>query len=74
MKLSLRARRRWALLILCTVWPLYVVAAVNLIEMFDRPHFLVELGIYAMIGIAWILPFRSVFRGISRKEESDESD
>jgi hypothetical protein len=43
MALSYKARRRWALVILLVGLPLYVVAAVNVVDLFDRPSFLVEL-------------------------------
>ena len=72
MKLSLKARRRWTLFILCALGPAYVVVAVNLVGIFERPHFLVELGIYATLGVAWILPFKSLFRGVSRKDEGNK--
>ncbi|MDE0306708.1 MAG: DUF2842 domain-containing protein [Albidovulum sp.] len=71
MKLSLRARRRWTIFLLCVLGPIYVVVAVNIVDMFERPHFLVELIIYATLGIVWILPFRSVFRGVSRNDEDN---
>ena len=44
MALSYKARRRWALVILLVGLPLYVVAAVNVIDLFERPSFLVELA------------------------------
>ncbi|MCY4463152.1 MAG: DUF2842 domain-containing protein [Albidovulum sp.] len=67
--MSKKARRRWTLFLLCVIGPVYIVAAVNLVDLIERPHVLVELGIYASLGILWILPFRSLFRGISSKDE-----
>ena len=64
MKLSLRTRKALSLLILCVALPAYIFAAVSIVGMFERPHMLVELGIYAAAGILWALPFRAVFRGI----------
>jgi hypothetical protein len=66
--LSYMARRRWALVILLVGLPLYVVAAVNLIDLFDRPSFLVELVVYVALGIVWALPFRFIFRGIGQPD------
>ena len=63
-----RARRRWALLILLVAMPLYVVAAVSLVGLFERPGILVELGIYVGLGVLWALPFRFVFRGVGRED------
>jgi hypothetical protein len=66
--LSYKARRRWALVILLVGLPLYVVAAVNLIDLFDRSSFLVELVVYVALGIVWALPFRFIFRGIGQPD------
>ena len=62
--MSYRARRRWALFILVVGLPIYVVAAVNVVALFDRPSILVELGVYVVLGILGALPFRAVFRGV----------
>jgi hypothetical protein len=66
--MSYRARRRWALFILVVGLPIYVVVAVNVVEMFDRPSILIELGVYVLLGIIWALPFRAVFRGVGRPD------
>ena len=68
MALGYKARRRWALLILLVGMPLYVVAAVTLVGLIDRPSVLVELGIYLGLGFLWILPFRLIFRGIGQPD------
>jgi membrane protein implicated in regulation of membrane protease activity len=66
--LGYRARKRWALLILVVGLPLYVVAAVNLVALFERPPVWVELGVFVVLGIVWALPFRAVFRGVGRED------
>jgi hypothetical protein len=48
--------------------PLYVVAAVSLLALFERPGLLGELAIYVGLGILWALPFRFVFLGVSRDD------
>lgn len=68
MALSYKARRRWALLILLVGLPAYVVAAVTLVGLFDRPSVLVELAVYVALGFLWALPFRFVFRGIGQAD------
>lgn len=68
MALSYKARRRWALVVLVVGMPVYVVAAVNLIDLVDRPSILVELTIYVGLGVLWILPFRRLFRGIGQPD------
>ena len=63
-----RTRRRLSLLLLQVWLPLYVVAAVTVTGWFDRPHILLELGIYVGLGFFWALPFRRIFRGIGRED------
>ena len=72
MALSYKARRRWALVILLVGLPLYIVAAVNVIDLFDRPSILVELAVYVALGFLWALPFRFVFRGIGQADPETE--
>ena len=68
MALSYAARKRWALVILLIGLPVYVVAAVTLVGLLDRPSVLVELAIYVGLGFAWALPFRFIFRGIGQPD------
>lgn len=72
MTLSYKARRRWALVVLLVGLPLYVVAAVNVIDLFDRPSVLVELVVYVALGFLWALPFRFIFRGIGQADPDAE--
>lgn len=70
-----RNRRRWALVILLVGLPLYVVAAVTLVGLIERPPVLVELAIYVALGFAWALPFRFIFRGIGQADpEANKAD
>ncbi len=72
MALSWKARRRWALVVLVVGLPVYIVLAVNLVDLFDRPHFLVEFAIFAGLGVLWALPLKGLFRGISQPEPEEE--
>lgn len=72
MKLSYKARRRLSLFLLLVWLPLFIVVAVNVVEMFERPSILVELGIYLALGVIWALPFRFVFLGVGREAPPDE--
>jgi hypothetical protein len=72
--LSRRARRRWALVVLLVGLPLYIMAAVSLVALFDRPGILVELVIYVALGIVWALPLRSIFRGVGRADPATSGD
>jgi len=73
MALSYTARRRLALVILLVGMPAYVVTAVTLIGLLDRPPIVVEFLIYAGLGILWALPFRSIFRGIGQANPDKDS-
>ncbi|MCZ0962714.1 DUF2842 domain-containing protein [Paracoccus benzoatiresistens] len=70
--MNLKTRKRLSLLILVIGLPLYIVAAVTLVNWMDarfgRQSILVEVAIYVGLGILWILPFKRVFSGIGRGE------
>lgn len=68
MALSYKARKRWALVILLIGLPVYVVVAVNVVDLFDRPSFLVELLVYIGLGIVWAMPLRAIFKGIAQAD------
>jgi hypothetical protein len=68
MGLSYKARKRWALVALVLALPLYIVVAVNVIELFDRPPFMLELAIYVALGIVWALPLKRLFKGIGQPD------
>ena len=73
MALSYKARRRWSLVILLVGMPLYVVLAVSILNWLDRPPFIVELLVYVVLGVLWVLPFKAVFRGVGKADpEADK--
>lgn len=80
MALKYKTRRRLALLVLLVGLPVYVVAAVTLVNWIDRPSLWVEFAVYVGLGILWILPLRPVFLGIgqedpdARRPSSDQID
>jgi hypothetical protein len=67
-KLSYKARRRWSLVILLIGLPLYIVAAVSLVNWLDRPPIWAELLVYIGLGFLWMMPFRFVFVGIGQAD------
>ncbi len=71
-KLSYKARRRWSLVVLVIGMPVYVVVAVTLVNMLDRPGIVAELLIYVGLGFAWILPFKGLFKGIGKPDPDGE--
>ena len=67
-KLSYKARRRLSLLVLAVGIPLYIVACVTVVGLFERPPILLELAIYVGLGIAWAIPLRQVFLGVGKAD------
>ena len=72
MALSWKARRRWSLVILLIGMPLYIVVAVSVVNMLDRPPVWLELVVYIVLGFLWALPFRAVFRGVGNADPDKE--
>jgi uncharacterized membrane protein len=70
--LSYKARRRLSLLILLVGLPLYIVVAVNVIALFDRPSILVEVLVYVSLGVLWAFPFKYVFRGVGQADPNQD--
>ena len=64
MPLSYKARKRWSLVILLVALPAYIVTAVTIMNMLDRPPIAVEFIIYVLLGIIWALPLKRVFLGV----------
>jgi hypothetical protein len=73
-KLSMKARRRLSLLILLVGLPGYIVVAITLVGMIERPSILVELVIYVGLGLVWALPFRRIFLGVGKADPEEERD
>lgn len=71
--MTYRTRKRLALLALLVGLPLYAALALWILSLFERPPILLELAIYAALGIAWALPLKAVFKGVARPDP-DEPD
>lgn len=72
MALSYKNRRRLSLVVLLVWLPLFIVIAVTVMNALPRQPFWIELLIYAVLGIAWALPFKFVFKGVG-KADPDEN-
>ncbi len=68
MALRYKTRKWLALLILIVGLPLYIIVAVNVVALFDRPSILVELAVYVGLGILWAIPLKAVFKGIGQPD------
>ncbi|WP_323784965.1 DUF2842 domain-containing protein [Thalassovita sp.] len=74
MALNYKARRRWSLVILLIGLPAYIVVAVSVVNMIDRPPIWLELLIYIGLGIVWALPFKAVFKGVGQADPDAPQD
>lgn len=68
MALSYKARRRWSLVVLLIALPLYIVVALNVVLLFERPSIPVELAIYVGLGVIWAIPLKAVFKGVGQAD------
>lgn len=66
--MTFKTRKRLALLVLLVGLPIYILLAVKLVSLFERPHILVELLIYVGLGVVWILPFKRLFLGLAQAD------
>jgi len=74
MALSYKTRRRLSLLILIFGLPVYVVAAVTVVNMFDRPPIWLELVIYVALGVLWAFPLKAIFKGVGKADPEAEQN
>ena len=72
--MSYRTRKILALIVLVVGLPAYIVLAATLVGWFERPGFLVELGIYVGLGVLWALPLRGLFRGLAQPDPDADRD
>jgi hypothetical protein len=68
MALSYKSRRRLALLLLVVGLPAYIIVAVTIMNLLDRPPIWVELLVYIGLGVLWAVPFKAVFKGIGQAD------
>jgi len=68
MALRYKTRKWLALLVLFIGLPLYIVVAVNVVGLFERPPLLLELFIYVALGVLWAFPLKAVFKGIGQAD------
>lgn len=72
--MTFKARKRLAILVLIVGLPLYIVVAVTIVGLFERPPILVELAVYVGLGFLWMLPLKRLFLGIARPDPDAEPE
>lgn len=70
--MTFKARKRLAILVLVVGVPAWIVLAVTLVGLFERPPILLELAIYIGLGVVWILPLKKLFLGVARPDPDEE--
>lgn len=70
--LSYKTRKRLSLLILLVGMPAYVVLAVTVMNALPRLPLWAEVPVYVLLGVAWILPFKAVFKGIGQPDPDEK--
>ncbi|GLQ34605.1 hypothetical protein GCM10007939_08880 [Amylibacter marinus] len=68
MALSYKARRRWSLVLLLIWMPVYIILCIGIIAMLPPLHFILQFVMYLVLGVAWALPFKSLFRGVGKPD------
>lgn len=66
--MTYRWRKRLSAVVLVFGLPLYVMAAVCLVDQFERPSILVEFGVYVALGVVWAFPLKWLFKGIGKPD------
>lgn len=74
MALSYKTRRRLSLLILLVGLPLYVIVAVTVVGLFERPSIWLELAVYVGLGVLWVFPLKAVFKGVGQADPDARED
>jgi hypothetical protein len=78
MALGYKARKRWSLVVLLVALPAYIVAAVTLTDWlrarYDGLPALVELIVFVVLGVVWIVPLRRVFLGVGQPDPDEGPD
>ena len=68
MTLSYKARKRLSLLALLVGMPVYVVLAVTVMNWLPRLPIWAEVPVYLVLGLAWIIPLKPLFKGIGQPD------
>ena len=68
MALSYKTRKRLSLLVLLVGLPAYIIIAVTVVNLLDRPSLWVEFFVYVALGVVWAFPLKAVFKGIGQPD------
>lgn len=68
MALSHKQKRRWSLVILLIGLPLYIGLVVWGMQALAGAPAWVQVAVYVVLGVAWVLPFKQVFLGVGQAD------
>ncbi len=78
MALGYKARKRWSLVVLLVALPAYIVAAVTLTDWlrarYDGMPMPVELIVFVVLGVVWIVPLKRIFVGVGQPDPDERQD
>jgi hypothetical protein len=78
MALGYKARRRWSLVVLLVALPAWIVAAVTLTDWlrvrYEGLPMLVELVVFVLLGVVWVLPLKRLFLGVGQPDPDEGPD
>ena len=78
MALGYKARKRWSLVVLLVALPAWIVVAVTLTDWlrarFDGLTGLVELFVFVLLGVVWVLPLKRLFLGVGQPDPDEGPD
>ncbi len=74
MAMTYKQKRRRALFLLVVFLPIYILVAVAIMSVAGRAPLVIELLIYAALGIGWVFPFKKIFLGIGQPDPDAEND
>ncbi len=72
MAMSYKRRRGLALLVLVVGLPVYIVLVVSMLGWIGRLPVVLELAVYLVLGVLWVLPLKALFKGIGKADSSDD--
>ena len=72
--MSYRLRRILSVFVLLIALPIYVVIAISVMALFERPPIIIELLIYLALGVVWAFPLKSVFMGVGQEDPNKKLD
>ncbi len=78
MALGYKARKRWSLVVLLVALPAWIVAAVTLTDWlrarYEGLPMLVELVVFVLLGVVWVLPLKRLFLGVGQPDPDEGPD